>query len=100
MVGCHRSDTISDAGRNANRQGLITQRVRFAVGGGVIGRHILRLLTIDLELFGGLCRRTGFETSELVKTLLGAAKREELIGAKKAQGKVVELGVEYCRKVT
>ena len=53
---------------------------------------------------GGLCRRTGFETSELVKTLLGAAKREELIGAKKALGKAkqwsrFELEVKYCRKV-
>ena len=41
---------------------------------------------------------------ELVKTLLGAAKREELIGAKKALGKAkqwsrFELEVKYCRKV-
>ena len=40
------------AGRKANRQGLITQRMRFAVGGGVIGKHLPCLLTIDLELLG------------------------------------------------
>ena len=39
---------FGNARRNANGQGLITQRMRFVVEGDLIDRHLLHQLTVEL----------------------------------------------------